>query len=187
MATKLADARDKHGSHSVLWIKGSGNSGLVNDTGYFFWKAFGGVTTTYGNLCWPAGLEAVRLTLGSVKHNVPWDIANASTIVIWGKNPPETNIQEMAFIGSARKKGAKVILIDPRRTPTADKADIHYRPIPGTDAVLALACCGVIIREGLADIGFIKQNVLGFKEFSESSLPLPEEAGSICGIPAEEI
>ena len=42
-------------------------SGLVNDIGYSFWKAFGGATTTYGNLCWPAGLEAVRLTLGEVK------------------------------------------------------------------------------------------------------------------------
>ncbi len=52
-------------------------SGLTNEIGHSFWKSFGGVTTTYGNLCWPAGLEAVRLTLGSVKHNVPWDLANA--------------------------------------------------------------------------------------------------------------
>ena len=75
-------------------------------------------------LCWPAGLEAVRLTLGSVKHNVPWDLENAKTIIIWGKNPAETNIQEIAFIAKAREKGCKIIVIDPFRTPTADKADI---------------------------------------------------------------
>ena len=81
-------------------------SGLTNEIGKF-WKEFGGTTITYGNLCWPAGLEAVRLTLGSVKHNVPWDLVNAKTIIIWGKNPAETNIQEIAFIAERKKKAAK--------------------------------------------------------------------------------
>ena len=88
-------------------------SGLTNEIGYSFWKAFGGTTITYGNLCWPAGLEAVRLTLGSVKHNVPWDLENARTIIIWGKNPAETNIQEIAFIAGAKEKGCRIIVIDP--------------------------------------------------------------------------
>ena len=138
-AEKLLSIKEKWGPESILWYRGSGMSGLTNEIGSAFWKAFGGTTTTYGNLCWPAGLEAVRLTLGSVKHNVPWDLENAKTIIIWGKNPAETNIQEIAFIARAKENGCRIIVIDPLRTPTADKADVLYTPRPGTDGALALA------------------------------------------------
>jgi anaerobic selenocysteine-containing dehydrogenase len=63
---KLLSVKDKWGSQSILWYRGSGMSGLTNEIGHSFWKEFGGTTLTYGNLCWTAGLEAVRLTLGSV-------------------------------------------------------------------------------------------------------------------------
>ena len=145
IADKLDHLRKNYSPSSILWYKGSGMSGLTNDIGNSFWKAFGGATTTYGNLCWPAGLEAVRLTLGSVKHNVPWDLENAKLIVIWGKNPAETNIQEMSFINRAKENGARVIVIDPLRTSTADKADLFLSPVAGTDSALALAIAGVII------------------------------------------
>lgn len=187
IATKLSAARSKYGPASIFWYRGSGISGLVNEIGYSFWKLFGGTTITYGNLCWPAGLEAVKLTLGSVKHNVPWDISNASAIIIWGKNPAETNIQEMAFIDKARKKGARIIVIDPRITPTADKADILFRPKPGTDGALAMAIAGVLIKERLVDYHFIEEHVSGFEEFRQIS-PIPAaNAERITGIPENEI
>jgi anaerobic selenocysteine-containing dehydrogenase len=184
---KLIQIKEKYGSKSILWYKGSGKSGLINDSATAFWKYFGGVTTTYGNLCWPAGLEAVRMTLGSVMHNVPWDIANAKTVVVWGKNPAETNIQEMAFIEKARSSGGRIIVIDPRRTHTADKADLLYMPVPGTDAALALSIASVLIEEHMTDDQFITKNVAGFEEFRNSSLISPEIAEKICGIPAHEI
>ena len=96
-------------------------------------------TTMYGNLCWPAGLEAERLTLGDNRHNVPWDIENAKLIVLWGKNPAETNIQQMIFIEKAQEKGAKLIVIDPRRTPSSERADLLIQPRPGTDGAMAMA------------------------------------------------
>ncbi len=184
---KLLAARDKHGPHSILFYRGSGNSGLSNDIAGSFWKLFGGATTTYGNLCWPAGLEAVRLTLGEVKHNVPWDLANASLIILWGKNSAETNVQEMIHIDRAKKNGAKVVVIDPRRTPTADKADILLRPRPGTDAALALAISKVITDRGLTDTEFISKHVSGFEKFTASLDITPDKAQDITGIPAEEI
>lgn len=177
----------KYGSHSILWYQGSGMSGLTNEIGYSFWKLFGGTTITYGNLCWPAGLEAVRLTLGSIKHNVPWDIMNASVLIIWGKNPAETNIQEMAFIVGARENGCKIIVIDPRRTLTADKADILIRPRPGTDGALALAIAGILINEELINEDFIKSHVLGYNEFRESLTISPDDAFKITGIPPSAI
>jgi len=187
ISLKLAEAREKHGPHSVLFYKGSGYSGLSNDIAGNFWRHFGGATTTYGNLCWPAGLEAVRLTLGEVKHNLPWDLSNASLIILWGKNSAETNVQEMIHIDRARKKGATVVAIDPRRTLTADKADLLLRPRPGTDAALALAMAKVIIDRGLADMEFIKEHVSGFEHFASSLQITPDKAQDITGIPAEEI
>jgi len=187
ISLKLNEAREKHGPHSVLFYKGSGYSGLSNDIAGNFWRHFGGATTTYGNLCWPAGLEAVRLTLGEVKHNLPWDLSNASLIILWGKNSAETNVQEMIHIDRARKKGATVVAIDPRRTLTADKADLLLRPRPGTDAALALAMAKVIIDRGLADMEFIKEHVSGFEHFASSLQITPDKAQDITGIPAEEI
>lgn len=187
ITNKLDFIKHKFGSKSILWYKGSGMSGLTNEIGYSFWKAFGGTSTTYGNLCWPAGLEAVRLTMGSVKHNIPWDLENAKTILIWGKNPAETNIQEIAFIASAKEKGSKIIVIDPIRTPTADKADIHFSPIPGTDAALALAVIWVLIKDNLIDHTFIRKHVKGFDEFSESLQISPAEGEKFTGIPAADI
>lgn len=187
ICSRLEKIRNESGPHSVLWYKGSGMSGLTNEIGSEFWKAFGGATTTYGNLCWPAGLEAVRLTLGSVKHNVPWDLINARTIIIWGKNPAETNIQEIAFIAEAREKGCRVIVIDPIRTPTADKADILFSPVPGTDAALALAIARIIIEEDLIDKDFIKKHVAGFDEFRRSLRITSGSASEITGIPEQDI
>ena len=187
IAARLTEAREKHGAHSVLFYKGSGYSGLSNEIAGNFWKLFGGATTTYGNLCWPAGLEAVRLTLGEVKHNLPWDLANASMIILWGKNSAETNVQEMIHIEKARQNGAKVVVIDPRRTLTADKADMLIRPRPGTDAALALAMARVIIDRGMTDREFIRKHVAGFDEFKASLQMTPDKAQEITGVPADEI
>jgi anaerobic selenocysteine-containing dehydrogenase len=187
IADKLTEIRKEWGSQSILWYRGSGMSGLTNEIGSAFWKAFGGATTTYGNLCWPAGLEAVRLTLGSVKHNVPWDLENAKSIIIWGKNPAETNIQEIAFISKARSRGCRIIAIDPMRTPTGDKADILYRIRPGTDGALALAIAGILIEKNLIDHDFISKHVLGYNELKKSLNISPAEAESITGVPSEDI
>ncbi|HLN56727.1 MAG TPA: molybdopterin-dependent oxidoreductase [Bacteroidales bacterium] len=186
-SSELLRIREKYGAHSILWYKGSGMSGLTNEIGSEFWKAFGGATTTYGNLCWPAGLEAVRLTLGSVKHNVPWDLVNARTIIIWGKNPAETNVQEIAFIAEAREKGCRIIVIDPLRTPSADKAVIFFSPRPGTDAALALAIAKILIDENLVDSEFIGKYVYGYEAFRNSLRITPSMAATITGIPEEQI
>jgi anaerobic selenocysteine-containing dehydrogenase len=187
ISNKLGSLKLKYGPQSIFWYTGSGMSGLTNEIGHSFWKAFGGTTITYGNLCWPAGLEAVRLTLGSVKHNVPWDLENAKTIIIWGKNPAETNIQEIAFIDRAREKGCRIIVIDPVRTPTADKADMLFSPKPGTDAALALAIAWVLVQENLIDQKFITKNVKGFDEFRQSLDITPDKAEKTTGIPAKNI
>ena len=187
LSGRITDCISRHGPKSILYYTGSGMSGLTNEIGYNFFKSIGGATTTYGNFCWPAGLEAVRLTFGEIKHNVPWDIENAGLIVAWGKNPAETNIQEMAFIDAALDRGAGFIVVDPRKTPTSDKADILLRPKPGTDAAVALAMAKVIVDNDLVDTDFINRHVKGYEEFCASLTVTTQEAENISGIPAIQI
>jgi len=188
IASKLNHFKTRYGPQSVLFYAASGMSGLVNEFSLNFWKLFGGATSMYGNLCWPAGLEAERLTMGENKHNVPWDIENAKLIVLWGKNPAETNIQQMNFIEKAQRKGAKLIVIDPRRTPSAERADLLIQPKPGTDAALALAVAKYLVDNDLVDYDFLKNHVYGYKEFIASlgSWTITK-AAEICNIREEYI
>ncbi len=168
ISEKLKFFHQEFGPQSVLFYESSGMSGLLNEISTLFWKNFGGATTTYGNLCWPAGLEAVRLTLGENKHNVPWDLENARLIIMWGKNAIDTNVQESIPLENALIKGAKLIVIDPRRTSTAEKAELLLQPKPGTDACLALGIAKILIKDNLVDKKFIEKYVLGFEEFKAS-------------------
>ncbi len=165
---KLNIFREKYGSKSVFFYESSGMSGLLNEISSLFWRNYGGVTTSYGNLCWPAGLEAVRLTLGENKHNVPWDLENARLIIMWGKNVVETNIQESIPLDKALGKGAKLVVIDPRRTATADKASLLIQPRPGTDAALALGIARVLVETERIDSSFISKYVYGYEQFKDS-------------------
>ncbi len=185
---KLAFFKERYGPQSILFYKASGMAGLINAVPFEFWRMFGGCTLTYGDLCWPAGLEATRLTLGENQHNVPWDLENAKLIIMWGKNAVESNVQEMIPVENAIAKGAKLIVIDPRRTPTADKADLLLQPKPGTDAALALGVARLLIDENQINHEFIKKYVLGFPEFSTSLQDFtPDRVQQITGIPVELI
>jgi anaerobic selenocysteine-containing dehydrogenase len=156
--------------------------------GSTFWRLFGGCTTTYGDLCWPAGLEATRLTLGENEHNAPWDLAHARLLILWGKNSAETNIHQMEFIDAAIAKGARLVVIDPRRTETAERAELLIQPRPGTDGALALAVAHRLIEQGRIDHEFVAEHVHGFPEFRDLARGHPPSwAASVCEIPVSHI
>lgn len=185
---KLHKIRNEFGAESLLYYYGSGTKGLLNEVGLNFWKLFGGCTTTYGDLCWPAGLEATRLTFGDNKHNSPWDLENARLIVLWGKNPAETNIHQMLFVEKAITNGAKLVVIDPRRTQTVEIANLFIQPKPGTDGAIALAIANILIKEEKIDIDFIKKYVYGFEEFKKMvSDYSAEKCSEITDVPVEKI
>ncbi|MCB2197539.1 MAG: molybdopterin-dependent oxidoreductase [Bacteroidetes bacterium] len=188
ISEKLQYFKEKFSPQSILFYYASGMSGLLNSVSTNFWKMFGGATTVYGNLCWPAGLEATRLTLGENKHNVPWDVENAKLILVWGKNPAESNIQQMIPIEKAQHNGAKLIFVDPRRTLSTERADLLIQPKPGTDGILALAIAKILIENNWIDKSFIDKYVLGFTEFKESVLKINiDEASKECGVSVEFI
>lgn len=167
LAEKLLYFKKTDGPQSILYYSGSGTKGLLNGVGMAFWKLFGGCTTTYGDLCWPAGLEATRLTLGENKHNAPWDLANAALIVMWGKNAAETNIHQMVHVEQALERGARLVVIDPRRTETAERAELLVQPRPGTDGVLALGLARLLMEKNLVDMDFVQRHVSGFEAFRQ--------------------
>jgi len=188
MADRFQDLRARYGARCVLYCAGSGTKGLLNGVGLSFWRLFGGCTTTYGDLCWPAGLEATRLTLGDNRHNAPWDLANARLVLLWGKNPAETNLHQMRFLEEALERGARVVVVDPRRTETAERAHLLVQPRPGTDAALALGLAHLLIARDLVDHGFIRDHVLGYEAFARSVAAwTPERTAQVTGVPEAQL
>ncbi|NOU17952.1 MAG: molybdopterin-dependent oxidoreductase [Bacteroidales bacterium] len=189
IASKLQYFKKEFGQQSVLFYAASGMSGLLNDLSLKFWREiYGGATTVYGNLCWPAGLEATRLTLGENKHNVPWDLENAKLIVLWGKNTAESNIQEMIPIGKSLDNGGKLIVVDSRRTESTQRAELLVQPIPATDGALALSIANLLIVNDWIDHDFISKHVYGFDDFKISIQRCTTEwASTITGVPKDFI
>lgn len=188
IAKKLRYFKSACGPQSVLYYSASGTKGLLNGVGANFWRLFGGYTATYGDLCWPAGLEATRLTLGENKHNAPWDLANAKLIIQWGRNAAETNIHQMLFINQALENEGKLIVIDPRRTQTAERAELLIQPRPGSDGALALALANLLIENDAIDHAFIERCVLGFPEFKARAREFtPGKAAQITDVPEKYI
>lgn len=185
---QLVRHKEEYGSQSIFYYTASGQKGLLNEVGMNFFKLFGGCTTKYGDLCWQAGLEATRLTLGANKHNAPWDLKHADLILLWGKNPAETNVQQMQFIYDALENGARFVVIDPRRTQSGERASRVLQIKPGTDGALALGLANILIQNHWINPSFIETHVLGFEDFKQyASGFTPEKTADLTGIPRDEI
>ena len=188
IARRIERYRRDPGPRSMLYYAASGTKGLLNGVGASFWRMVGGYTTTYGDLCWPAGLEATRLTLGANVHNAPWDLAGARLIVLWGKNSAATNIHQMTFVEQALARGARLVVIDPRRTQTAERAHLALRPRPGTDGALALAAARLLIERDWTDEAFLDAHVSGVSAFRDMVRERSVgELAAICELEVAEI
>ena len=167
IAARLGRVRAELGPESVLYYDASGSHGALGRLAMAFWRQFGGCSITYGDLCWPAGLEATRLTYGANLHSHPRHTVESRFILLWGHNPAETNVHQMRWVLEAQRRGAVVALVDPRSTDTSDAADIHLQPRPGTDAALALGMARVIVDDGLHDAAFLRDHAAGVERYLE--------------------
>jgi anaerobic selenocysteine-containing dehydrogenase/Fe-S-cluster-containing dehydrogenase component len=188
IADRLERVRRDRGPEAVLYYEASGSHGALGRLGMAFWHQFGGCTLTYGDLCWPAGLEATRLTYGANLHSHPRHTASSRFILLWGHNPAETNVHQMRWIHDAQERGALVAVVDPRSTDTTDAADVHLQPRPGTDAALALGMARVIVHAGLHDRAFLERHASGFDRYLERLREFTlDRVSSITGLPAASI
>jgi anaerobic selenocysteine-containing dehydrogenase len=152
----------------------------------FFHKL--GATQLERTLCSSAGKAGIKATLGGSYGMDPEHYQDAQLIIIWGSNPIASNLHFWSRAQEAKRRGAKVIAIDPYRSLTAEKCTQHVAPLPGTDGALALAMMHVLIKESLIDADYVSRFTLGFDLLSERvKTCTPEWAAAICGLPAGEI
>jgi len=148
-------------------------------------------TLGVGALCYVSfAMIAPHVTMGGMFINMFSDIENAKLIVVWGKNPAaHCPPHDFIKIEEAHRRGAQIVVIDPRKTVMAKYSHAEWIPIrPGTDGALALGLCNVIIEEELYDEEFISNWTVGFKDFDRYVQHFrPEVVEGITGVPAETV
>ena len=126
-----------------------------------------GATILDRTICTAAADEGYRYSVGDRIGTDLERFPDARVIICWGTNPVTSNPHLIPFIKAAQDNGATFVVIDPRRTRTAERADWHLQPHPGSDAALALGLMHVIIAEGLHDEAYVREHTLGFDELRE--------------------
>ena len=142
-----------------------------------------------GDTCIGNSATALRLCLGGAMSSTTLnEVLNTQTLVLWGANIAETYPPYVRWIDLAREKGAKVIYIDPRQTPTSNHADTQVMARPGTDGALILGLIRYLIHENLYDRDYVTRYVNGFKELVASAEPYtPEAVSKITWLPTETV
>lgn len=188
IAAKLTEIKQKYGARALAVYTGS--VGVEHLEVSFFAQRFRGAYGTPNFItvdsgCWRARILARLLTFGTF----PSEDINEDTkcILLWGHNPDESRFPVARQIRDAQKRGAKLIVIDPRRIPLA-KEGIHLQLRPGTDVALALGMMHVMIFEEIYDKDFIGQWTHGFDNLKEHVRDYPpEKVEEITWVPAQEI
>jgi anaerobic selenocysteine-containing dehydrogenase len=139
-------------------------------------------------ICSTPGMTGLLYTLGG---SVGMDVeryAESGLILIWGSNSITSNLHFWTFAQQAKRRGAKLIAIDPYRSDTALKCHQHIALMPGTDAALALGVMHQLIAEDRLDHDYIERHTLGFAALAERAKAWsPDRVAQVCGITAEEV
>jgi anaerobic selenocysteine-containing dehydrogenase len=167
----------------------AGTMGLVQGESMasrFFHKL--GASFLDRTICATAGAEAMNYTLGTRTGPAMEAFADAKLIIFWGTNAIASNLHLWSFAQEAKRKGAKLIAIDPYRSLTAEKCHQHIALLPGTDGALALGLMHVLIREGWLDRDYIERHTLGFDQLAARAREFePQRVAAICRITAQEV
>jgi len=178
-----------YGPQAIIPYSYLGHQGLnhgLNGGDAFFNQL--GATVCERTFCGEGSATAWVLTNGPTSGVDPESFEHSKYIVIWGCNSVSTNLHAWRFVELARKKGAKVVVIDPYRSRTAKLADWHICVRPGTDGALAMAMINTIIDEGLTDRDYVDNFTVGFPELADRAKErTPEWAAEITGVAADDI
>ena len=189
MAARLKRAIAEHGPTAVLPYSYAGTEGFVQGRALsdrFFVRL--GASRLQRDVCGSAAHAGLSTTLGTSTGILPSDLAYSRFILVWGANPAVSNEHGWDFALEAKKKGARIVVVDPLRSRTAEQADVHLRPLPGTDAALALGMMHVIVRDGLHDTDYVDRHTAGFEPLVARLREYPpERVASITGLAQAEI
>lgn len=182
-------AASPEGPETILPCSYAGTMGMVQYSSMdrrFFHKL--GASILDRTLCSTAGKFGIKATLGGSVGMDPERFDEAKLIVLWGANPVVSNLHLWSRVQEAKRRGAKVVAIDPYRSLSAEKCSQHIAPLPGTDGALALGMMHVLIAEGLIDRDYIARHTLGFERLAARvARHTPEWAARTCGITLEEV
>ncbi len=182
----------KHGREAIAVF---GGGSLTNEKAYLLGKFARVVLRTphidyNGRFCMSSAAAAGIRAFG-LDRGLPFpvsDIAHADAILLVGANVAETMPPIMRYFDAQRRTGGQLIVVDPRRTATAQQATLHLRLIPGTDAVLAHGLMHVLIHERLIDEGYIRQRTEGFEAVRAHAATFwPERVERLTGVPQRDI
>ncbi|HEV2856494.1 MAG TPA: molybdopterin-dependent oxidoreductase [Thermoanaerobaculia bacterium] len=188
-AAKLAEARDRWGGESILPLCYGGSNGLLTQdtTDLRLFHRLGASRLARTVCAAPSGRTATVM-YGKMAGVALQDFRHSRLIVLWGVNPSASGIHLVPFIKQAQDAGARLVVIDPRRTPLAKKADLHLAPRPGSDVAIALAAIRWFFEEGRADLDFLATHALGAEELRRRAFPWTlERAAEASGVPASAI
>jgi anaerobic selenocysteine-containing dehydrogenase len=174
---------------TILPLSYAGTMGMVQYSSMdrrFFHRL--GASILDRTLCSSAGKAGIKATLGGSVGMDPERFDEAKLILLWGANPVVSNLHLWSRVQEAKRRGAKVVAIDPYRSLSAEKCTQHVALLPGTDGALALGMMHVLIGENLLDRDYIARHTLGFEQLEERVRQYtPDWAARTCGLSVREV
>ena len=177
------------GAEAILPYSSAGTQGLIQMASLDR-RLFGsmGCSGLDRKICGATAAAGLSATLGCGTGIDPEQVIHSRFIVLWGTNTIVTNLHLWPLIREAQARGAKIVVVDPIRTRTAEAADWHVQLKPGSDAALSLAMMHVMIRDGLVDHDYVSQHAVGYEALAERVRQYsPEQVSQTVGLPVEEI
>ena len=188
IAARLAEIAARN-PEAIVPYSYAGTMGLVQGESMdrrFFHRL--GASLLHRSICAAAGGEAMAQTLGGKVGMKVEFFAEAKLILIWGSNSITSTLHFWRYAQQAKREGARLVCIDPRKTETAEKCHEHLQLLPGTDAALALALMHELIVHDWLDHNYLAQHTLGWEQLKQRALQWPpERAAQVCALPVEQI
>jgi anaerobic selenocysteine-containing dehydrogenase len=188
--TRVTAVIAEHGPQAVMPFNYAGPHGFLagGSMDLRFFHRMGATLLDRKPLCGGIRTESWVGTFGTVPGIRPEQVEQSRLIVAWGNNVTWSNLHLTPLINRARRAGAKVVVVDPRRTKIAEQSDLHLALRPGTDVVLAWAVAAELERRGAIDRAFVERWVEGFEEFMALARPWTiARAAQTCGLAEADV
>ncbi|MFJ6566394.1 molybdopterin oxidoreductase family protein [Streptomyces sp. NPDC091292] len=192
VAAGLAGTRAQYGADACGVF---GGGGLTNEKAYALGKfarvVLGTSQIDYnGRFCMASAAAGQQRAFG-LDRGLPFplaDVARTGCVLLVGSNLAETMPPALRYLTELRANGGRLIVVDPRRTRTAEQADLHLAPRPGTDLALALGLLHLVVAQGRTDEEFIRERTSGWEETRAAAMAhWPEQVERITGVPVPEL
>jgi anaerobic selenocysteine-containing dehydrogenase len=187
---RVSQIIERYGSQAVLPLNYAGPHGMLagDSMSLRFFHKIGASLLSRTPLCGGIRSAAYTGTFGATPGTPLQQVSLAKLVIVWGNNATSCNLHLMRQINAAKRNGARLVVIDPRRVKVAEQAHLHLPVRPGTDVVLAWAIAVELERIGGLDHAFIETHVLGFDAYMEAARRYPpEHAAEICGVAVDDI